>query len=359
MENNLKSIVYLTVNTKNNKIYVGVHITENPYKFDGYIGCGICGTFSYHFKHPKTVFQRACKKYGLDTFKRYTLFVYDTYEEALKMEKEIVNEEFIKREDTYNTALGGGAGLVPNTEIEIYKYDLDGTYIESYRSQSDASRKNNVCIGSIRSAIITRSICNGFYWSETKVAKLNTTLYSKAQKLPIYLYDSTGKFVTSMDSITSFIKKYEVNLSSVQRAIQFHNKCKNFYILLEKKDYITPKKYTRRSWKTAKIYQYDINGNFIREYSNSQELKEELGECSRISHSCIEGLKYLGYYWSYNKLDKFPIKTKKYIGQYDLEGKLIKKWDSYRDCNKAFSGLRAVLKGGRTQTKGFTFKYID
>ena len=29
MENNLKAIVYLTVNTVNQKIYVGVHKTEN------------------------------------------------------------------------------------------------------------------------------------------------------------------------------------------------------------------------------------------------------------------------------------------------------------------------------------------
>lgn len=30
MENSLKSIVYVTVNTINNKIYIGVHITETP-----------------------------------------------------------------------------------------------------------------------------------------------------------------------------------------------------------------------------------------------------------------------------------------------------------------------------------------
>lgn len=30
MENSLKSIVYVTINTINNKIYIGVHITETP-----------------------------------------------------------------------------------------------------------------------------------------------------------------------------------------------------------------------------------------------------------------------------------------------------------------------------------------
>lgn len=47
MENNLKSILYMTVNTVNNKIYVGIHITNKPYEFDSYYGCGITGTQSY------------------------------------------------------------------------------------------------------------------------------------------------------------------------------------------------------------------------------------------------------------------------------------------------------------------------
>lgn len=163
MENNLKSIVYLTVNTVNNKIYIGVHITENPYKFDNYYGCGITGTSCYHFKHPKTPFQLACKKYGLNVFKRYTLAVFDTYEDALAMERIIVNEKFIKRPDVYNTALGGGNGLVPSVEIEVHQYDLDGKYLKSYRSYSDAARKNDVSYPSILSAVQIKGICKNSY----------------------------------------------------------------------------------------------------------------------------------------------------------------------------------------------------
>ena len=40
MEINIKYIVYLTVNTANKKIYIGVHRT-NVNTFDGYIGCGV------------------------------------------------------------------------------------------------------------------------------------------------------------------------------------------------------------------------------------------------------------------------------------------------------------------------------
>ena len=37
----MKYIVYCTTNIKNNKIYIGVHGTENPSIFDGYIGNGV------------------------------------------------------------------------------------------------------------------------------------------------------------------------------------------------------------------------------------------------------------------------------------------------------------------------------
>ena len=38
----MKYIVYQTINVVNNKVYIGVHKTETPYIFDGYLGCGGC-----------------------------------------------------------------------------------------------------------------------------------------------------------------------------------------------------------------------------------------------------------------------------------------------------------------------------
>lgn len=59
------------------------------------------------------------------------------------MEAQIVNEEFLKRPDVYNVALGGGCGLVPSTEIEVHEYDLNGIYKNSYRSYNYAVKQLN------------------------------------------------------------------------------------------------------------------------------------------------------------------------------------------------------------------------
>ena len=52
----MKYIVYCTTNLVNNKIYIGVHQTENPEKFDGYIGCGVKISMPSTFMKPKTAF---------------------------------------------------------------------------------------------------------------------------------------------------------------------------------------------------------------------------------------------------------------------------------------------------------------
>lgn len=84
-------IVYKTTNTKNGKIYVGVHNGSN----EDYLGSG-------------KYLNDAIKSYGKETFVRETLFEYKTVEEALAKEAEIVTDEFIQREDTYNLVIGGG-----------------------------------------------------------------------------------------------------------------------------------------------------------------------------------------------------------------------------------------------------------
>jgi hypothetical protein len=84
MGNNFKYIVYQTINTVNNKIYIGVHQTETPDVFDNYLGNGfIIGKTNHLLEHPKEPFHYALKKYGVKSFKRITLKICDTREEAL------------------------------------------------------------------------------------------------------------------------------------------------------------------------------------------------------------------------------------------------------------------------------------
>jgi hypothetical protein len=79
----MKYIVYLTTNIINNYIYVGVHKTDSIDKFDGYLGCGVYTNSPKSYNCQETAFQCAVAKYGPKNFKRKTLKVFETLEQAL------------------------------------------------------------------------------------------------------------------------------------------------------------------------------------------------------------------------------------------------------------------------------------
>ena len=69
------------------------------------------------------------------------------------------------------------------------------------------------------------------------------------------------------------------------------------------------------------------------------------------------------YQWSKVRWKKMKSRKKyifnKKIGQYDLNGNLIKVWNSVRDCRKEFGNVSRVLSGKAKQCKGYTFKYYN
>ena len=85
-------IVYKTTNLINGFIYIGIHSTTELE--DGYLGSG---------KELKRVF----KEFGKENFKREILFQLDSREAILLKEEELVNKEFLERNDVYNRSLGG------------------------------------------------------------------------------------------------------------------------------------------------------------------------------------------------------------------------------------------------------------
>jgi hypothetical protein len=67
---------------------------------------------------------RAIKKYGIENFTKTILERFDTLDEMYAREKEIVNEDFLLRDDVYNLNIGGSGGwkfINDNEEIKTKK----------------------------------------------------------------------------------------------------------------------------------------------------------------------------------------------------------------------------------------------
>ncbi len=134
----MKYIVYCTRNNKNAKIYIGVHGTEEPYSFDGYLGNGI-HTYNKKFR-TDTAFRKAVKKYGVSNFTRITLAVCETESEAYKKEIKFVDAAFVKRRDTYNITVGGKGGNGHSQKIRVAKYEMSGSLICVFDSLTEAAK---------------------------------------------------------------------------------------------------------------------------------------------------------------------------------------------------------------------------
>jgi len=100
--------IYKTTNNINGKYYIGVHSTNDIN--DGYLGSGL-------------VLKDAIKKYGKDNFTREIVEYFSSVEEAYNKEKELVNEDFVSLQETYNLKIGGAGGYIGKDFYEQYSID--------------------------------------------------------------------------------------------------------------------------------------------------------------------------------------------------------------------------------------------
>lgn len=358
----MKYIVYLTTNVLNNKIYVGVHETENPEIFDGYLGNGLNIYDNYLINHPKEPFHFAVKKYGKDAFKRSTIQIFDTLQDALDLEGSIVDEDFVKRKDTYNVALGGGYPPILNKVI--YQYSLEGKFIKKWNSITEAANFFNCQSSCIGQAVLYSHTSNNYLWADYEVEQLNIdnfTVYSP-HKI-VYQYNCFGEFEKSYKSIAEAARALNVNISNIQRSLKGGYKTRNCYFSFELKPNFSAAKNTR--FRNTPIHQYSLSGEYIKSYSCMKEVETEFGcRMDGINSAIRMGGQHKGFQWSREKVESMkplekPKSSGKKVGQYTLDGKLIKVYNTVRECRKDFANVSKVLKGQAKHCKGYTFKYIS
>lgn len=361
----LKYIVYVTINLTNDDFYIGVHQTDNPYEFDGYLGCGTyIKSDNVNVTNPNgsTKFQQELQKYGATSFKRYTIGIYDTEEEAYKVEQLLVSSELLRHPNICNTKSGGST--VSSCKIPVYKYDEHGGYLKAYESLADAAAAHNVTSTAINNAIKYQYKSADFYWSYQQVEKLRLKETNHPGKYKtIYEYDLDGNLINEYNGTQPISIKYNLSNSVITRAIRAKYKVlgKYYYSNIKYDKFVAQKPERHRG---EPVYLYNLDGTFAMEFKNASECRKYFGDtnestftnCRRV-HRC-----YHDYIISMEKVDRLPEYTKinkrMEIDQYDLNGNFIKHYESIQQAvNEWGQGVKHVLNHDQKHTKGYIFKY--
>ena len=359
----MKYIVYCTVNKINNKIYIGVHKTEDPDKWDHYLGCGCFDNSPKSYNKRDTAFCCAVAKYGPKNFIRLTIKVFETIEEALDLESKIVTMTFLKRNDVYNQTVGGG--YPPSSEKEIYQYDLNGNFIKKWKSIKSIVDHFNINKDRIRMVINAKRSFYASYWSEEFFNKLDISDYRPSSRGSIMVFSKNGELINTFINTTEAAKQLDIDRRKITNAIYgkystngyyFLKECENIEMYLNKKHN-----------KDEIVFQYDKNGNFIKKFNSITDIKKEYKINKNDLKRAIKNNKFLnGFYWSFFKYNNILNENteiinniKREVFQYDKNDNFIKKWESISECKKEYPSVLQVCLGKRTHCKGFKFSFSE
>lgn len=174
----------------------------------------------HKISNPDTPFQKAVLKYGVDSFRRETLFIFENKDDAYEKEHELVNIEWISRDDTYNVALGGICGFAPT--IPVYQYSATGEYIRTWESLVEAGSAFGISGQNISKAASTKHQSCGYLWSFELLDRVNPD---------DYFIEKNKKFVDVVDlqtgekrihiSLTEAADMIGCYISTIKRGIKY------------------------------------------------------------------------------------------------------------------------------------------
>lgn len=304
---------------ENNKEKYFVYCHTNKINSKKYIGItslkkpeyrwGVNG-YGYRFQN----FYKAIKKYGWSNFEHEILYSNLTQKDAFEKEIELIEKyKTNQKEFGYNISVGGEAsnkGLFNNSlSTKVYQYSLDGSFIKEFPSMMEAERETGI------SNSLICACCK------------NKHMFTK-------------KYIWSYEK---FDKIEKIDLKEFRQKIV--ENCKK------------------------KVYKYDLEGNFVEEYSSLTEASEKNNINLKNISDCCRGKMVTSnnFMWFYDykgqKTESRSNRIKK-----DSKGVKIKAYkngvyiDTFNSISEAgnkldicYSSIQKILKN-KKEIKGYYFE---
>lgn len=328
--------VYAHINKINRKAYVGI-TGRDPKKRWGHNG--------YNYK-KSTYFYNAIQKYGWDNFEHIILMTNLSKEMANEVEKALIKKyELNNRSIGYNIAKGGNVSCMSELAKEkISKSNKGKTpWIKGKHHTDETKRKIS------ESNLKTPRIIQYNRYTGEFIGIYNNSIEAESKtKVPRdEIYAICNK---RAKSIKGYIFRYESAVYIPYQSLP-HKDMEN-----SKNTHMQP------------ICQYDLEGNFIREYPSIKDAENYLGkeQGKTLIWHCANQKKpsALGYLWAYKGKDPIPYKTKKTkkVNQYDLSYNFIQTFSSVKEASSSINGCdKTLIKHLKSKTitpyKNYIWKY--
>lgn len=345
-------IIFLTVNTKRDKTFLGLHETENPEIFDGYLGDGIWINQPSTFMYPKTPLQCAVKKYGTSSFKRYTLYTTNSRNYAEEIFNKIMH--FSYSDFWYNT--------IHNYFGTIYQFDLQGNLQKEWNIYDACNFYGYLSVKFIQAINRKVKLLNS-YWSTKKEIDVSK-YFSKPGNQLIYYYLPNGKLVDI--SYNTIMTKDVIDAINHQTLVVRNTSgiikpvITEYYITNKIVDEFNPK--PRREYKDQVYYVY-TNNEFVGAFIGKEVMPIiGLHSWAKIKNAIqLNGGWYKDFFISLEKVNEIPEKKiNREVDVFDKYGNFIETLSSIKELKEKY-GLRSceiknIMKGTK-YCKDWIFKY--
>lgn len=207
--------LYRIVNIETNKVYIGSTINRKL-RLKNHI------SFLEKGKHKNKSLQKDFNKYGKEKF------IFEYFLEKVPFTKEIdrgdIENFFIKLYDSfekgYNNTVAPPSHNINNS---VYRYSLEGEFIDSFKNANKASRELNIDASSIIKAIKNkRGSVSGYLFFNSLVKDKNVfEEYKKtAYRKPILKKDSEGNILKEYSSFTKAFNEEKVTKAKMTKNLK-------------------------------------------------------------------------------------------------------------------------------------------
>lgn len=184
--------------------------------------------------------------------------------------------------------------------------------------------------------------------------------YSISKVIKCFKYGLDGKYLEEFNSITEASFSVNKTMGAVWNAIQFKQRCGNFYWSTDKLEVLDVSLYNKAP-EAIKVHRYKISGEFDKTFDSLTEASKDTNDTLvQVARSARLGYRVGSYQFSFVRADSYDkaksiyLKTRP-VFKYNIDGTFLEEYETQKDAewNNPNSNITKSIKNKKPCDNGF------